>query len=156
MSVRFFNGDIFTSDAPYLCHQVNCMGRMGSGIAKAIREKYPNVYHDYMTLCLFSGKTSKQLLGSVLFSKSGNKTIVNMFAQEMYGRDRQYTDYSAFRTCLRHIRDNIPVGSTIAFPNGIGCGLGGGNWEIILPMIEEELAKDYEIEVWKYSAVIFE
>ena len=64
MAIVFKNGDMFTSDAPYLCHQVNCMGKMGSGIARTVREKFPNAYHDYMTLCLFGGKTTKQLLES--------------------------------------------------------------------------------------------
>lgn len=27
-----------------ICHQVNCQGKMNSGVAKAIREKYPRVY----------------------------------------------------------------------------------------------------------------
>lgn len=152
MAIVFKNGDMFTSNAKYLCHQVNCMGKMGSGIAKTVREKFPNAYHDYMSLCLFSDMTPNDLLGGVQFSECGTKTIVNMFAQKTYGYDgRQYTDYAAFRKCLKHIRNNIPVGNTIAFPNGIGCGLGGGKWEVILQMIEEELATDYEIEVWKYG-----
>ena len=32
----------------YAIHQVNCQGRMGSGIAKSIRAKYPIVYDNYM------------------------------------------------------------------------------------------------------------
>jgi hypothetical protein len=45
----------------------------------------------------------------------------------------------------------VPAGSSIAFPNGIGCGLGGAKWEVIVAMIQEELGNDYEIEVWKYE-----
>ena len=151
MPIVHKNGDLFTSKAKYLCHQVNCMGKMGSGIARTVREKFPNAYHDYMTLCLFGGKTTKQLLGGIQFCECGQKIIVNMFGQETYGTFGQHTDYDAFRKCLKHIHNNVPAGSTIAFPHGIGCGLGGGKWAVILPMIEEELAADYEVEVWKYG-----
>ena len=34
-----------------ICHQVNCQGVMGSGIAKQVREKYPNVYNSYKKAC---------------------------------------------------------------------------------------------------------
>ena len=74
-----------------------------------------------------------------------------MFAQYKFGRVKRYTDYKAFRNCLSDIKRIVPAGTTIAFPHGIGCGLGGGKWEVILPMIEEELSGDYEIEVWKYG-----
>ena len=30
MPIVHKNGDLFTSKAKYLCHQVNCMGKMGS------------------------------------------------------------------------------------------------------------------------------
>lgn len=152
MAIVFKDGDMFTSDAKYLCHQVNCMGKMGSGIAKTVREKFPTAYHDYMALCLFSGKSTKELLGGIQFCECGQKVIINMFGQERYGNDgARYTSYSAFRECLQHIHNHVPHGSTIAFPNGIGCGLGGAKWKIILSLIEEELATDYEIEVWKYG-----
>ena len=30
-----------------ICHQVNCQGVMGAGIAKQIRARWPEVYEDY-------------------------------------------------------------------------------------------------------------
>ena len=39
--------DITKSNADYICHQVNCQGVMGSGVAKAIRDKWPQVYEEY-------------------------------------------------------------------------------------------------------------
>lgn len=152
MSIVFKNGDMFSSNADILCHQVNCMGRMGSGIAKTVREKFPNVYEEYMALCHSDGMTPDTLLGATQFVKCGTQVIANLFAQRNYGYDgRQYTDYKAFRRCLQYIRGYATAGSSIAFPHGIGCGLGGAKWEIIVAMIQEELGNDYEIEVWKYE-----
>lgn len=151
MAIVFKNGDMFTSNAKYLCHQVNCMGKMGSGIAKTVREKFPTAFVEYSNVCLHNEKTPSDLLGSIFQSKCGDKIIVHMFAQEQFGRSIRYTDYDAFLNCLKRIRATVPAGSVIAFPHGIGCGLGGGSWSIIFPMIEEVLAGDYEIEVWKYG-----
>lgn len=151
MSIVLKNGDIFLSKANVLCHQVNCMGKMGSGIAKTVREKFPKVYDEYMAMCRHENNTPDTLLGKTLLVRCGDQVIANLFAQRNYGYDgKQYTNYEAFNKCLQHIRESVPVGSSIAFPHGIGCGLGGGKWEVILSMIEEELSADYEIEVWKH------
>ena len=128
------------------------MGRMGSGIAKTMREKFPNVYVEYMAKCNAEGATPDGLLGDAQFVFCGEQTVVNMFAQRNYGYDGMlYTNYEAFQSCLKQIRKYIPVGKTIAFPYRIGCGLGGGKWEIVVAMIQKELGDDYEIEVWKYN-----
>lgn len=47
--VTFHNGNILDSGAAVICHQVNCQGKMNSGVAKAIREKWPEVYTRYRT-----------------------------------------------------------------------------------------------------------
>lgn len=150
MPVIHKNGDLFMSQSKYLCHQVNCLGKMGSGIARTVRNRFPTAYEEYRTFCQ-GANSPGMLLGKILQSECNGKTIMHMFAQERCGRHIRYTDYAAFRECLRKIKSAVPTGSTIAFPHGIGCGLGGGDWSIILPMIEEELANDYEIEVWKYG-----
>lgn len=36
--------DLLEFKCDIFCHQVNCQGRMGSGIAKQIRNKYPIVF----------------------------------------------------------------------------------------------------------------
>lgn len=49
-------GDILTpvenpDDLVVVCHQVNCMGVMGAGLAKQVRNRYPGVYRAYKELC---------------------------------------------------------------------------------------------------------
>ena len=40
---------------------------------------------------------------------------------------------------------------TVAFPWGIGCGLAGGDWNIVKPMIENVFENtEVEIQYWKY------
>ena len=82
MPVIIINGNLFDTEANYICHQVNCLGKMGSGIAKQIRERYPKVFKSYLEYA------NPSMLGTPQFVEcDNNKFIVNMFAQEKYGYD---------------------------------------------------------------------
>ena len=153
MSIRFVKQDLTTSDANYICHQVNCCGKMNSGVAKAIREKWPIVFENYYK----KWHDGINLLGDIqivplynnYYETEHRQYVVNMFAQENYGYDgRRYTSYDAFWSCLGHIREAVPKGSKIAFPYKIGCDRGGGCWSVILTMICEVLEEDYNIEFY--------
>ena len=85
MSIKVIDGDLFDTTAPIICHQVNCQGRMGSGVAKQVRAKYPAAYRQYMYLC--GDKSSSELLGHAQFVYGTDKIVVNMFAQDRYGYD---------------------------------------------------------------------
>ena len=45
--VKVVYGNLLDSSAKYICHQVNCKGVMGSGVAKQIKEKWPSVFRRY-------------------------------------------------------------------------------------------------------------
>ena len=166
--INFRNGNLLDADVEYICHQVNCQGRMGSGIAKSIRERWPVVYDEYkakydnteddiLRNCSsfeFAPDVSEVLLGDTQFVLVGdNKTVVNMFGQQYYGYDgKRYTSYDAFWSCLGKIREFVPVGAKIGFPDHIGCGLGGANWEVIKTMIWEALSEDYDVYIYKLEA----
>lgn len=73
-----------------------------------------------------------------------------MFAQDDFGYNRsRFKLYDAFAKCLEAIRDGVPKDKTIGFPKGIGCGLGGGNWDIILKLIEEVLGDTHEVFIYE-------
>ena len=166
--IHYVNGNLLNADLGYYCHQVNCQGRMGSGIAKAIKEKWPVVYDAYVDLCqeredevyhMCGGMENgldwtETLLGEVqLIHVEENKTVINLFGQQYYGYDgKRYTSYDGFWSCLGKIREVVPVGSKIGFPDHIGCGLGGANWEVIRTMIEQALADDFEVYIYKLEA----
>lgn len=145
MSITFVEQDLTTSDADYICHQVNCCGKMNSGVAKAIREKWPVVFNTYFDTYL----STPDLLGTILSVKiSKEQTVINMFAQLNYGYDgKRYTSYDAFWSCLGHIRESVPKGSKISFPYKIGSDRGGANWDVIYVMIVAALGSDYDIEI---------
>lgn len=121
------NNDLLNVSADAICHQVNCSNAMGSGVAKAIYTKYPEVKTEYHKLC--SRRNAQELLGTVQVVKPlrSNIEVVNIFGQHFYGRHGCYTNYDALEKAFREI-NQIYTGKTIAFPYGFGCGLAGGDW----------------------------
>ena len=151
--IEIIEGDLLESDANYICHQVNCQGKMGSGVAKAIRKRYPHVYEQYKQFCDMN--TVGQLLGFSQYVKVSDVVdqrpyyVVNMFAQNTYGYGRkQYTSIEAFKKCLESINSQC-IGYTVAFPWMIGCVRGGADWNVVLPMILETLTDVKEIIFYK-------
>ena len=164
MSVYFEIGNLLDAPVDYICHQVNCQGRMGSGIAKQIKERWPVVYAAYISaykdredeiLRNCGGfehipDVSETLLGYLQkVPVNEEQVVINMFAQQYYGYDgKRYTSYDAFWACLGGIKDSVPKGSKIGFPYKIGCGLGGANWPVIFQMINEVLGEDYQVYIY--------
>ena len=146
--VKEIKGDLLAADLDVVCHQVNCQGKMNSGIAKSIREKYPQVYRDYMMLSAMT--EPEKLLGEVqpVIMDDGKFIVMNMFSQLNYGYDgRRYTSYDAMWMCLNKINNYIPKDKKIGFPARIGCVRGGANWNIVRAMIEEVFS-DKEVYIY--------
>lgn len=164
--IKVINGDLLKSDAKIICHQVNCQGVMGSGLAKQIRAKYPHVYTKYKELCN-EVKNSKDLLGIAQTISSSPEglgdgsifdvfpTIVNVFGQNYYGSNGVYTDYNALEVAFKKIAvmpfvKNNWYNATIAMPFNIGCGLAGGSWDIVYNMLQKEF-EHTNLELYKLS-----
>ena len=149
--VTVVKGDILDAKETIIAHQVNCQKRMNSGVAKAIREKYPVVFERY--------ENTKPALGLVEFIYAGEDTgkhyIANMYAQDRYGYDgKQYTDYEAFRHCceqvakecrlFKHMKKEVNV----AMPYKIGSDRGGADWDKIMDILLEVFT-DVDITLYK-------
>lgn len=150
--VKHIKGDIFDSDADAILHQVNCQGVMGSGVAKQVREKYPIVFEYYKSWC-DDPSMKPGLLGhiqTVYTDESGKQAIINLFAQDNYGYDGGcYTNYEALKKCFEAVNKQW-AGHTIAIPYLIGCYRGGGDWNVVLDMIEKTLV-DCDVTLYEYN-----
>lgn len=147
MSIIQKNINIFDAKADLLVHQVNNIGVMGSGLAKQIREHYPQVFKEYSDFCI---KTHPDCLLGVaqIVNISDDFSVCNLFGQEGFGKNKRYTRYDALTIGFEQINEKF-AGKTVAIPYGLGCGLGGGNWEIVFTIIKETLT-DCNIVICKY------
>ena len=138
MALTTIKGNVLTVPHGIICHQVNCMGKMGAGIALSIRKKWPIVYQDYMRALA----NSQLVLGNVILSTivPAQLYVASLCGQYRYGRDRQYTEYPAVRECLIKVNHlSLGMELPVFIPKGMGCSLAGGNWAHMLGMIEQLL-----------------
>jgi len=121
-----------------IVHGCNCFCTMGSGIAKQVRERYPQAYAvDKNTA---KGDISKmgRFSYTTIVGENHSFNIINAYTQFRYGLDKQHTDYDAIRNAFKLIKRKFS-GLRIGYPM-IGAGLGGGDWSVINNITNEELA----------------
>lgn len=123
-----------------IVHGCNCQNTMGSGIAKEIKERYPEAYEVDE---LYSTRISNpiHLLGNYSYTEyqaiNANKfTIINAYTQVNYlPRGVDHFEYESFAIILKKLSIVYPEGN-FGLPY-IGMGLAGGKPDPILNMIKE-------------------
>lgn len=151
--MREVEGDLIqmalNGDFDAIAQGCNCFNTMNSGIAKSIRDVWPEVYivdcqtqkGDYNKL----GTTSHYGV-----SVKNNKFlyIANCYTQYNYGRElgKVYVDYDAIAMCMNKLNHDLK-GKKLGLPM-IGCGLAGGDWNIVKNIIETRLI-DVDVTIVK-------
>lgn len=155
--VRQVHDNLLHAKTDVICHQVNCQGKMGSGVARQIREAFPEAYKEYQRLCNKCCGNPRKLLGicqMVEVERDGRKFyIANLFGQLGYGYDgQQYTSIDGFRQGIKSLRSSADLKNirSVAMPYKIGCGRGGADWEEIFPIIDEGL-RDLDVTLFEYK-----
>ena len=136
MKINYIKGDLLSVTEGIIVHGCNAQGVMGSGVALAVRRKYPKAYEKYKEEIQrgFLGLGDVQLV-----DVQENLFIANAITQEFYGRDKKlYVSYESIRECFTTVFEvargtKVPCVST----NKIGSVRGGGDWERILQIIKE-------------------
>jgi O-acetyl-ADP-ribose deacetylase (regulator of RNase III) len=121
-----------------IVHGANCQCVMGAGIAKSIRQTFPEAYD----ADLVTAKGDRAKMGAISFATVERNdheiTVVNAYTQFHYRGKGPHVDYDATRTAMREVRRRFS-GRRIGYPR-IGAGLAGGDWTRIAAIVNEELA----------------
>lgn len=131
-----------------IAHSCNCQKTMAAGLAKKIKDKFPNVYE------VDCKKSGDDWLGKYTAAKVGkDKFVVNLYTQYTYGTDQRQVNYEAFYTALDSLVLSLSKKNTegknyiLGLPYKISCDLAGGDWEIIGSMIDS-IALKYKFDIW--------
>lgn len=150
--VKIIDGNLFDSTANIICHQCNCQGVMGSGVAAEVKRRYPKVFDAYRRdYC-----NGKLTLGHVCFATAKrDQVIANMCAQNNFGYNGgMYTNYDALQKCLEEVKTyamfEYDIKPVIAFPYLMSCYRGGGDWNVVYKMIEDTF-DDFDVEIWRLN-----
>ena len=133
--------DITLIDEGFIVHQVNCRGKMRSGVAGQLRKKYPSIFTEYSRIVRehILNREKNPILGTInVVPVTSKLSVINAFTQYDFGYDgKQYTDYNAIEQAFTKIKliniENKPV----YIPYGMGAGLGGGNWMVVGNIIKK-------------------
>jgi O-acetyl-ADP-ribose deacetylase (regulator of RNase III) len=146
--MKYVHGNMLDVTKGILVHGCNTHGVMGSGIAKAIKDKWPtSVYEQYHDHCkpFVDAKKHRQLLGTIQITlPSPTLIVVNAFTQHTYGFGERHVDYEAVAKCFECVVKELkPEMGPLYFPL-IGAGLGGGSWPVIAMIIEETVPVEFD------------
>ena len=150
MKIVTKTGNLLDVTQGHIVHGCNAQGVMGAGVAKAIKQKYPDCFmvyrNEYNTFGLQLGRAYPW----TAYCYTDHKIIIwNAITQQFSGLPGRNISYDAIQSCFEQINDSVgntdDIAKEIHIPM-IGAGLGGGNWNIIRTIIEETV--EYPITLW--------
>ena len=109
---------------------------MGSGVAKAIYEKWPAVREFYLA-CHREGKIGLGCIATMEVEK--DILVINGYTQEYYGYDgKRYADPDAINKVLHLAVHWAKINNSPIYAPRLGSGLGGLDWESeVLPLFKD-------------------
>ncbi len=139
-------GNIFDSDCEAICNPINIFSIMGAGLAKQFKERYPDMFLYYETIC----KTKQLKVGKVdIFSSSNGKKIILFPTKEHWKNPSKLVWIKdGLQDLLIKVKEYDI--KSMALPM-LGCGLGGLKEKSVLQLIQEfacKIGEDVIVEVY--------
>lgn len=145
--------DEIASKVDYIVNPVNKVGVMGKGLAKAFKDKYPDMFNRYKEHCKGYMKYEPTSLNYTtrIYRVDTNLSVICLPTKEHW---KDNSTWDLIETSLMDMMMELfysnmdlkmrPVyGITIAIPK-IGCGLGGLDWNEIKPLVVTTIKESYE------------
>ena len=147
MGIHYIKQDVTRISLGIVAHGVNCQHKMGSGVAKVIRETWPQAYESYM-----NHPKGKAMLGccSLIRINEGRDDlfVANLYTQMFYGYGGKYASVQAIETSLSQCANYGDVYDLPIYMPRIGCGLGGLDWENDVEPIVQKVNEYYRNDIY--------
>ncbi len=152
-------GDLLcTKECNIIVHQANLFHTFGAGIARSIREKFPEAY---AADCKTNNGDPNKLgtFSTAQITDQRNTTIeyiVNLYSQTGLGSKDRQTSYDYMVVGLEALKERLDkrhaAGKKVCLgiPFQIGCGLANGSWTVVHAVIES-IFKDAPYDVCIYT-----
>jgi O-acetyl-ADP-ribose deacetylase (regulator of RNase III) len=156
-SIRYLKGDATSPQAAgnkIICHVCNDIGAWGAGFVLALSARWLEPEAEYRKW--YAGRTKNDFaLGAVrLVQVEPYIWVANMIGQRgiKTGSKGPPIRYDAVDQCLAKVGEEaVKLDASVHMPR-IGCGLAGGKWEEIEPLIEKNLiARSVSVTVYDFK-----
>jgi O-acetyl-ADP-ribose deacetylase (regulator of RNase III) len=135
-----------------IVHVCNDIGGWGKGFVMAISNRWPEPERQYREW--YKSKTNFELGETQFVKVEEDLWIANMIGQHKINKDENGNApirYEAIRHGLNKVAEFALLHKASVHMPRIGCGLAGGKWEIVEPILIETLShKDIEVAVYDF------
>lgn len=143
--IQYKTGNILNENAEAIVNTVNCVGVMGRGIALQFKNMFPQNFKAYAAAC----KREEVQPGKMFIYETNELTnpkyIVNFPTKRHWrGKSRIEDIQSGLEDLMVQVKSRGI--KSIAIPP-LGSGLGGLDWNDVLPLIEQAFSEMSDIEV---------
>lgn len=142
--LKVLKGNLFDSEAQTLVNTVNRVGVMGKGIALGFKERYPEMYADYLELC---ERGEVELGRPSLYKSDKHAWILNFPTKDHWRSLAKVNDVIAG---LQYLLDHYKAWGirSLAVPP-LGTGQGQLEWRVVGPILYKYLSQiDIPVELY--------
>lgn len=135
--IEYCRGNLLEADVDSLVNPVNTQGIMGKGLALEFKNAFPENFRAYSQACQSGQVRTGQMFITEQQTLLGPRWIIN-FPTKQHWRDPSKLEWiNQGLADLRAVLAEKQIPS-VAIPP-LGCGLGGLDWEMVKPLIEDAL-----------------
>ena len=143
--IELTRGNLLEAPVEALVNTVNCVGYMGKGIALQFKQAFPANFKHYETAC----HAGDMAPGKMMIHDNGGlvnpRYIINFPTKRHWKGKSRIEDIESGLNALVADVQRLGIRS-IAVPP-LGCGLGGLEWRVVRPMIEQAFADLPDVQV---------
>lgn len=149
--IELTRGNLLEAPVEALVNTVNCVGYMGKGIALQFKQAFPANFKHYETAC----HAGDVVPGKMMIHDNGGlvnpRYIINFPTKRHWKGKSRIEDIESGLKALVADVERLGIRS-IAVPP-LGCGLGGLEWRVVRPMIEQAFAALPDVQVLLFEPV---
>ena len=143
--IELTRGNLLEAEAEVLVNTVNCVGAMGKGIALQFKQAFLANFRAYQAACRAGDVAPGKMFIHVNGGLVNPRYIINFPTKRHWrGQSRLEDIESGLKTLIADVQ-RLDIRS-IAVPP-LGCGLGGLDWRVVRPMIEQAFAALPDVRV---------
>jgi len=142
------NISVFDSGCEALVNPINCLGKMGKGLALEFKKRYPEMFSHYVNLCKSHQVQIGKVYGYPTYHLFKSVIIIGFPTKLEYWKPSKIEYIEKGIDSLVELIRKSRIKS-IAIPK-LGCGYGGLNWINVKELILEKLSEfkdDKEIKI---------